>query len=170
MKNVLRFAAVPMVTIMLCLTLASCGGPNADPDDALAALKENGVTWAAKDNTVLPGVYKLLGVDDVECVVSGTGKIDGANLTLDETLAKLKALGVDGIESVGSGTDKTDDSYAHITIIYFEEKDDANDAWEKIQKESEDDKKDADEDAEWVCKKSGKMIYYGTKEAINAAK
>ncbi len=138
MKNVLRFAAVAMVTIMLCLTLASCGGPNADPDDALAALKENGVTWAAKDNTVLPGVYKLLGVDDVECVVSGTGKIDG--------------------------------EYAHVTIIYFEEKDDANDAWEKIQKESEDDKKDADEDAEWVCKKSGKMIYYGTKEAINAAK
>ena len=138
MKNILRFAAVAMVTIMLCLTLASCGGPNADPDDALAALKENGVTWAAKDNTVLPGVYKLLGVDDVECVVSGTGKIDG--------------------------------EYAHVTIIYFEEKDDANDAWEKIQKESEDDKKDADEDAEWVCKKSGKMIYYGTKEAINAAK
>ena len=60
MKNILRFAAVAMVAIMLCLTLASCGGPNADPDDALAALKENGVTWAAKDNTVLPGVYKLL--------------------------------------------------------------------------------------------------------------
>ena len=138
MKNVLRFAAVAMVAIMLCLTLASCGGPNADPDDALAALKENGVTWAAKDNTVLPGVYKLLGVDNVECVVSGTGKIDG--------------------------------EYAHVTIIYFEEKDDANDAWEKIQKESEDDKKDADEDSEWVCKKSGKMIYYGTKEAIKAAK
>ena len=138
MKNILRFAAVAMVAIMLCLTLASCGGPNADPDDALAALKENGVTWAAKDNTVLPGVYKLLGVDNVECVVSGTGKIEG--------------------------------EYAHVTIIYFEEKDDANDAWEKIQKESEDDKKEADEDSEWVCKKSGKMIYYGTKEAIKAAK
>ena len=138
MKNVLRFAAVAMVAIMLCLTLASCGGPNADPDDALAALKENGVTWAAKDNTVLPGVYKLLGVDDVECVVSGTGKIDG--------------------------------EYAHVTIIYFEEKDDANDAWEKIQKESEEQKEKADEDSEWVCKKSGKMIYYGTKDAVKAAK
>ena len=138
MKNILKVAAIAMVTVMLCLTLASCGGPNADPDDALAALKENGISWAAKDNTVLPGVYKLLGVDNVECVVSGTGKIDG--------------------------------EYAHVTIIYFEEKDDANDAWEKIQKESEDDKKDADEDSEWVCKKSGKMIYYGTKDAINAAK
>ena len=138
MKNILKVAAIAMVTVMLCLTLASCGGPNADPDDALAALKENGISWAAKDNTVLPGVYKLLGVDNVECVVSGTGKIDG--------------------------------EYAHVTIIYFEEKDDANDAWEKIQKESEDDKKEADEDSEWVCKKSGKMIYYGTKDAINAAK
>lgn len=138
MKNILKVAAIAMVTVMLCLTLASCGGPNADPDDALAALKENGISWAAKDNTVLPGVYKLLGVDNVECVVSGTGKIEG--------------------------------EYAHVTIIYFEEKDDANDAWEKIQKESEDDKKEADEDSEWVCKKSGKMIYYGTKDAINAAK
>ena len=139
MKNVLRLTTLALVLVMMLSCLASCfGGPNADPDDALAALKENGVTWAAKDNTVLPGVYKLLGVDNVECVVSGTGKIDG--------------------------------EYAHVTIIYFEEKDDANDAWEKIQKESEDDKKEADEDSEWVCKKSGKMIYYGTKEAIKAAK
>ena len=41
MKNILKVAAIAMVTVMLCLTLASCGGPNADPDDALAALKEN---------------------------------------------------------------------------------------------------------------------------------
>lgn len=138
MKNILRFAAVAMVAIMLCLTLASCGGPNADPDDALAALKDNGISWAAKDSTIMPGILKLAGVDGIDCVVSGTGKID--------------------------------DEYAHVTIIYFEEKDDANDAWEKIQEESEDQKKEADEDSEWVCKKSGKMIYYGTKDAINAAK
>ena len=138
MKNVLRLTAIAIVTVMLCIVLASCGGPNADPDDALAALKENGITWATKDSTIIPGVYKLLGVDGIDCVVSGTGKID--------------------------------DKYAHVTIIYFEEKDDANDAWEKVQAESEEDKKDADEDSEWVCKKSGKMIYYGTVDAVNAAK
>lgn len=138
MKKALRLIAVAMITVMLCLSLASCGGPNSDPDDALAALKDNGITWAAKDSTIIPGVLKLAGVDGIDCVVSGTGRLD--------------------------------DEYAHITIIYFEEKDDANDAWEKIQKKSEEQKENADEDAEWVCKKSGKMIYYGTVAAVNAAK
>lgn len=138
MKNALRLIAVAMVTVMLCLTLASCGGPNADPDDALAALKDNGITWATKDSTIIPGILKLAGVDGVDCVVSGTGKIE--------------------------------DDYAHVTIIYFEEKDDANDAWEKIQEDSEDQKKNADDESDWVCKKSGKMIYYGTKAAVDAAK
>ena len=138
MKNILRFAAVAMVAIMLCLTLASCGGPNADPDDALAALKENGVTWATKDNTARPATYKLAGIDGVECVVSGIGKIE--------------------------------EEYAFIKIIYFETKDDANDAWEKIQDDFEEDKEDSKEESNWVCKKSGKMIYYGTKNAIDAAK
>lgn len=138
MKNALRLIAVAMVTVMLCLTLASCGGPNADPDDALAALKDNGITWATKDSTIIPGILKLAGVDGVDCVVSGTGKIE--------------------------------DDYAHVTIIYFEEKDDANDAWEKIQEDSEEQKKNADEESDWVCKKSGKMIYYGTKAAVDAAK
>ena len=137
MKNILKVAAIAMVTVMLCLTLASCGGPNADPDDALAALKENGISWAAKDSTIMPGLLKLAGVDGIDCVVSGTGKID--------------------------------EEYAHVTIIYFEEKDDANDAWEKVQ-EYADKQKDDEADDNWVCKKSGKMIYYGTKEAIKAAK
>ena len=136
-KSIIKIFALTLVVVMACAMLVSCGGPNADPDKALAALKDNGVTWAAKDGTVIPGLLKLAGVDGVDCVVTGTGKID--------------------------------DEYAHITIIYFEEAEDANDAWEEVQKQAEDDKKDA-EDSEWVCKKSGKMIYYGTKNAIKAAK
>ena len=136
MKKAIRLLAFAILTVMLCITLASCGGPNADPDDALSALKDNGITWAAKDKVAIPLALKALGVDGVETVVSGTGKID--------------------------------DEFAHITIIYFEEKDDANDAWEKVQ-EYADDKKDEDTE-DWVCKKSGKMIYYGTKAAIKAAK
>lgn len=137
MKKTLRFLALAMISVIVCLTLASCGGPNADPDDALAALKENGITWAAKDKYAVPTALKLLGVDGIDCVVSGTGKID--------------------------------EKYAHVTIIYFEEADDANDAWEKVEDYANDKKGDA-EDSDWVCKKSGKMIYYGTKDAINAAK
>ena len=76
MKNTLRILAVAMVAVMLCLTLASCGGPNPDPDKALESLKENGVTFAGKDTLVIPTALKVLGVDGISSVVSGTGKID----------------------------------------------------------------------------------------------
>ena len=137
MKKTLRILALTIVSIMLCLTFASCGAPNADPDEALKALKENGITWAAKDDRLAPGVLKVAGVDGVDCVVSGTDKIDG--------------------------------EFAHITIIYFDEVADAKDAFEKVEELSGDDKGDA-KDSDWVCKRSGKMIYYGTKDAIKAAK
>lgn len=137
MKKTLRILALTLVTVMLCLTLASCGGPNADPDKAVAALKENGVTWAVKDEYGVPAALKLAGVDGVDCVVTGTGKID--------------------------------DKYAHVTVIYFDEAEDAKEAYEKVEKYAETYKKDA-EDSDWVFKKSGKTIYFGTKDAIKAAK
>lgn len=137
MKKTIRLIAVAMVAVMLCLSLASCGGPSADPDKALESLKDNGITWAGQDKVLIP--------------------------------LALKALGVDGIESVVSGTDKKDDSYAHITIVYFEEKEDANDAWEKVEEYANKQKDDKAGD-NWVCKKSGKMIYWGTKDAVKAAK
>ena len=136
MKKALRILALAMVSVMLCMTLVSCGGPNADPDKALEALKENGVTWAVKDDIGAPALLKVGGVNGVDCVVSGTGKIDG--------------------------------EFAHITIIYFDEADDAKDAFEKVEELANKDKKDA-EDSDWVFKKSGKMIYYGTKDAVKAA-
>ena len=137
MKKTIRLIAVAMVAVMLCLSLASCGGPNADPDKALEALKDNGVNWAVKDDTVTPGLLSLAGIKDVDCVVSGTGEIE--------------------------------DEGAHITILYFEDKEAADNAWDKVQEKAEDEKKD-NEDSEWVCKKSGKMIYYGTKNAVKAAR
>ena len=137
MKNTLRILAVAMVAVMLCLTLASCGGPNPDPDKALESLKDNGVTFAGKDTLIIPTALKIAGVDGISSVVSGTGKID--------------------------------DKYAHVTIIYFEEAEDAKNAFEKVEEYANKNKGDA-EDSDWVFKKSGKMIYYGTKDAINAAK
>ena len=137
MKNTLRILAVAMVAVMLCLTLASCGGPNPDPDKALESLKENGVTFAGKDTLIIPTALKIAGVDGISSVVSGTGKID--------------------------------DKYAHITIIYFEEAEDAKNAFEKVEDYANKNKGDA-EDSDWVFKKSGKMIYYGTKDAVKAAK
>ena len=134
MKKTLRLIALALVLVMSVAMLASCGTPNKDPDDAIAALEDNGYK-AAKDNILVP--------------------------------LALKALGVDGVKTVISGSAKIDDKFETVTVIYFESKDDANDAWEKVQKYADDEKDEKAED--WVCKKSGAMIYYGTSAAIKAA-
>ena len=138
MKKAIKILVATMIIVVFSMTLVSCGGPNTDPDKALEALKENGINLATKDDKAMPLVLKGLGIDDVECVVSGTGKID--------------------------------DEYAHITIIYFEEAEDAKDEWEAVKKYAVEDKEEEVKDSEWVCKKSGNMIYFGTKNAIAAAK
>lgn len=135
MKKALRLVALSLVLVTLVAAFASCGGPAKDPDDALAALKENEFA-AAEDKLIIPNALKLLGVDGIKSVVSGTA-------TIDEKLE-------------------------HVTVIYFENKDDANDAWEKVEEyATKNDKKD---DSDWVIKKSGAMIYYGTSAGIKAAK
>lgn len=135
MKKTLRLVALALVLVMSVAMLASCATPNKDPDDAIAALKDNGYT-AAKDNIAVP--------------------------------LALKALGVDGVKTVISGSAVIDDKVQTVTVIYFESKDDANDAWEKVQEYADGKKDDKAED--WVCKKSGAMIYFGTSDAIKAAK
>ncbi len=138
MKKTMRIFVFAMVAIMLCLAFASCGGPNADPEKALDALKENGVKWATKDSTIQPAIYRAAGINGVETVVSGTGEIDG--------------------------------EFAHITILYFENSNYAKEEWEDILEYADEEKKDDVKDSEWVCKRSGKMIYFGTKNAIESAK
>lgn len=134
MKKAFRILALSLVLVTLVAALASCGGPAKDPDDALAALKDNDYV-AAEDKLIIPGALKLLGVDGIDSVVSGTATID--------------------------------DKVEHVTIIYFEDKEAANEAWEDVEKYAEDNKKD---DSDWIVKKSGAMIYYGTSAGIKAAK
>ncbi len=78
-------------------------------------------------------------------------------------LAVFTAVGIEGIETVITATNGDE----AITVFYFADADAANAEWEDVQKWSEDEQ---DEDSDWVLKKSGKMIYAGTKEAIKAAK
>lgn len=131
MKKTIRLFAIAMVAVMLCLSLASCGGPNANPDKAIEGLKDEDVL-ARKLSSSEFGID----VPGVDCVVTGAGMIDG--------------------------------EVAFISIIYFEKSSDANDAWDEVKEMFENDEKD--EDAKIVIKKSGKMIYCGTKNAIKAAK
>ncbi len=136
MKKAIKILSFALVLVLCTLMFASCGAPNSDPNDALAALKDNDYKAAIKDSTVTPTILAGLGISDVDCVVSASG---------------IK-----------------DKKFESVTIVYFESSEDANDAWEKMQKYAEDEKDDDAED--WVCKKSGKMIYFGTPNAIKAAK
>ncbi len=80
----------------------------------------------------------------------------------------LKVLGVKGVDSVVTGTKVEDDKTNHVTVVYFEDKDAANDAWEKVQEYAEDEKDE--DDSDWSIKKSGAMIWWGTSDAVKAAK
>ncbi|MBQ7828909.1 MAG: hypothetical protein IJ345_01390 [Clostridia bacterium] len=130
-KSIVRILALSLVAVMMCVVLVSCGGPNADPDKALASLKDNEYS-AAEDKLLIPTALRLLGVDDIDTVITGTNK-DGE----------------------------------HVTVIYFEDKAAANDAWEDVQEYFEE---TSDEDSNWTIKKSGAMIYWGTSAGIKAAK
>ena len=142
MKTFAKILCLSLVAVMLCATLASCA-PAAKAEDALAALKENGYTTAVKSD--------LLGA------------------------AGLAALGIKGVDSVVTGTktetkdDKT--TVETITIIYFTDANSAKTAEEKVTSKSDEEKKNnKDEDSNWVFKRSGKMIYFGTKAAVKAAR
>lgn len=84
---------------------------------------------------------------------------------------KLEAVALggwyDGCEEVILATKDKDLIY----VWYFDEKDSANNAWEKIEefaKKINDDAKE--EKADIVIKKSGKIIYAGTEQAIKDAR
>ena len=134
MKKTMKLIALALVLTLSVLTLASCIPPNMDDDKAIAALEKNGYR-AAHDDVVIPLALKLLGVDDVEDVVTASAYID--------------------------------DKFEHVTIIYFEEADDAKAAWEKVKEYAEDEDK-KEEDTDWTIGKFGKMIWYGTENAIKA--
>ena len=140
MKKFARIMAVALVAVLALAVLAACG-PAADPDKALAALKKNGYTSVKTTGAVSLGVTEaLLGAERGD------------------------------LEAIVSGS-KTDDNdkLQTITIYYFKDAAAANKCWEKAQSESNKDK-DKDKESDWVCQKSGKIIYYGTKQAVKDAR
>ena len=82
----------------------------------------------------------------------------------------LKLAGVDGVKSVVSGSATIEDKFETITIVYFNDKDAAKTAMEKVEKYASDNKDSKAEESDWVVKQSGAMIYFGTKAAVKAAK
>ena len=140
MKTFAKILCLSLVAVMLCATLASCA-PAAKAEDAVSALKENGYTAAKSD---------YLGA------------------------LSLAALGLKGVDSVviGTKTEKKDDktTIETITIVYFTDADSAKTAEEKLTTKSDEEKKENDGESNWVFKRSGKMVYFGTKAAVKAAR
>ena len=133
---------------ILTLTLAAvllCGmlascAPAKNPEKAEKALKEEGYTVLSDDKGI-PAGYKAAGFD-LDVVVSGTKLVED-----DEGNKKIE----------------------HVTIYYFIDKENAEKAMEMIKKDSSEDKED--DDTDWVePTQSGKIVYYGTKAAIKAAR
>lgn len=125
MKKTIRIIAVAMVALMLMLTLTSCGKPNSDPDKALDALKENGIALAAKDTTITPAALMLLGVKDIDCVVSGTGKTnDGENATITVIYFEDSSAAKDAFDKVKEWAEEDNDDSDFVfkrsgAMIYF---------------------------------------------------
>lgn len=83
MKKTMKLIALALVLTLSVVMLASCFGPNANPEKAIEALKKNDYK-AAEDDTVLPLIFAGLGIKDVDTVVTGTAIIDdkGEHVTI----------------------------------------------------------------------------------------
>lgn len=142
MKKFVRIFCLALVAVLMVATLASCGAPAKDPADAKAALDEAEYKTIKLDSDLELIGLTALGIDDVDCMVSGTKVVEDKD-----------------------GEKKTE----HVTVIYFESKDAAKAAMEKIDEYA--DKDENKDESNWVVPtQSGNMIYYGTKQGVKDAK
>lgn len=128
------------LTLVLLMSVAMLAACSAPNADPEKAVDalEDKGYTAAEDTLIIPNALKLLGVKDVKSVISGT-KIDSENEKVE-----------------------------HITVVYFEDSEAADAAWDKVKKYAEDDKED--DDSDWTIDKSGAMIFWGTKTAVKDAR
>ena len=75
MKKFAKIMALMLVVAMGVAMLVACA-PASNPEKALSALKENGYS-AAKDTRIIPAALMVLGVEGVDCVVSGSNGTEG---------------------------------------------------------------------------------------------
>ncbi len=133
---------------ILCLALVAlmlvpalvACAPAKDPAKAEAALKEAGYT-TTNDTKLAPAAYKL-------AELNLDAKVTGTKITKD---------------------DEGNTVIEHVSIYYFADSENAKKAMEKVEKDADEEKKE--EESNWVsATRSGKIVYYGTKQAIKDAK
>lgn len=111
MKKFVSVLSLVLVAAMLCVSLVSCGGPAKNPDDAVAALKDNGYT-AAKDTIIVPAALKVAGVDGVDAVISGTKTADDKLETVTVVYFTDKDAAATAFEKVEKYADENKDDKA----------------------------------------------------------
>lgn len=148
MKKFARVLALMLVATMLCAMLVACGAkPASDPKEAKAALEENDYVAVLVDSDLL---------------------LAGAALTYGGKVSAT-LTGTNGDE--------------YVNVVWFEEEDDAKAYFEKLEEqfdkaqeeldelEDEDEKKELQEEHDKATfGRSGEMVWFGTKEAVKAAK
>ncbi len=142
MKKFSKVLALCLVTVLAALSLVACA-PNSNPEKAEANLKDKGYTA-----TML--------------------KYDGGLLSSGLIWTTTKALGCKSgdIEYIVSGTKIGEDKTDTVTVIYFKDASTAKDLWDKAKEKYG--KSESDDEDDWVIDRSGKMIYYGTKDGVKA--
>lgn len=147
MKKLLKISALALVLVMLVASFASCAGPADDADDARRALIKND--------------YEVDLIED------------------DATIAQLeKEYDLFELEEYILAYDNEDESKIKnfVAIFYFDETRDAKDSMSGVEKIVEELKADlkaggVDVDSmELELDRSGEVIWWGTPDAVKAAK
>ena len=139
MKKTVRILALSLVFVMLALVLVAC-----KPNSSYSTAKEK---LEKKDYSV-----SLL--------------TDSISTTAAEVL-----YGVENIEAILTASKKVDKKYDGLTVYYFKDSASAKNAFEKIKAKSNEDDIDKDDLNSGYVKvtRSGKMVYFGTKNGVKAA-
>ncbi len=119
-------------------------------------------------------IVKILALSLVAVMICMTLVACGPNSNPDKAAEALEEAGYtvitdenedEGITTVTAYNMENMEDF--IVIMYFEDSGDAKDAWDEVKDEA---KEYEDVYDDFVCKKSGKMIYMGTKQAVKDAK
>ena len=118
MKNTIRVIALAMVAVMLCMALASCGGPSGEYGSDDYSLKFSGSKFTVSykgltETKELTGKFEMGKADDGSKTITLTmDETEGGGILGDLANATVKAL-FDGTKSFNSGKD---DNGAYIEI------------------------------------------------------
>lgn len=148
MKKFSKILAVFFVVVFTALAMVACA-PNKNPDKALQSLKANGYEAGM--------VTKATQTDPAfELTFNEIAKAIGITTAATNSLVAV-------VSGVKAGESETESET--VTILYFDSKDSMKKCWRNrkiyIEKDTESD---------LIVERSGKIIYIGTKAAINAAR